>query len=149
MRKLREIIRVFSIIYNHHEFVVGPGGMPRQCDSNDLGLQTSLSARIECKSVFGAVTNQADDDPSTLSATSNIASGRQLRAARTLAGLTQSELSTKAGFNPRACRYWESRDADLPTCVPQSLARIEQALLRHGVEVFTSPTPGCRLASTK
>ena len=31
---------------------------------------------------------------------SNIASGRQLRAARTLAGLTQSRLSNEAGFNP-------------------------------------------------
>jgi transcriptional regulator with XRE-family HTH domain len=39
---------------------------------------------------------------------SNIASGRQLRAARTLAGLTQSELSTEAGFNFRAYRYWEA-----------------------------------------
>ena len=80
---------------------------------------------------------------------SNIASGRQLKAARTLAGLTQQELSTEAGFNPRACRYWESRGAELPTSVPQSLASIEQVLHRHGVEVFTSPTPGCRLASTK
>ena len=80
---------------------------------------------------------------------SNIASGRQLRAARTLAGLTQSRLSNEAGFNPRACRYWESRGDGLPTCVPQSLVSIEQVLLRHGVEVFTTPTPGCRLVSTK
>jgi hypothetical protein len=80
---------------------------------------------------------------------SNIASGRQLKAARALAGLTQSKLSTEAGFNPRACRYWESRGAELPTCVPQSLASIEQVLLRHGVEVFAFPTPGCRLVSTK
>ena len=59
------------------------------------------------------------------------------------------KLSNEAGFNPRACRYWESRGDDLPTSVPQSLARIEQVLLRHGVEVFTAPTPGCRLASSK
>jgi len=32
---------------------------------------------------------------------------------------------------------------------PQSLVSIEQVLLRHGVEVFTTPTPGCRLASSK
>ena len=80
---------------------------------------------------------------------SNIASGRQLRAARTLAGLTQSELSTEAGFNPRACRYWESRGDNPPTSVPQSVERIVQVLLHHGVEVFCHPSLGCRLVSTK
>ena len=77
---------------------------------------------------------------------SNIASGRQLKAARTLAGLTQSKLSTEAGFNPRACRYWESRGDNLPTSTRHSLDSIERVLLRHGVEVFAAPTPGCRLA---
>jgi len=80
---------------------------------------------------------------------SNIVSGRQLRAARTLAGLTQSELSTEARFAPRACRYWESRGDKLPTDVLTTLESIEQVLLRHGVEVFSSPTPGCRLVSNK
>ena len=80
---------------------------------------------------------------------SNIASGRQLRAARTLAGLTQSELSTEAGFNPRACKYRESRGDELPTSVPQSLDSTEQVLRHHGVEVFIDPTPGCRLVSSK
>ena len=61
---------------------------------------------------------------------STIASGRQLRAARTVAGLTQSELSTEAGFNPRACRYWESRGDNPPTSVPQSVERIVQVLLK-------------------
>ena len=84
-----------------------------------------------------------------MNAWSNILSGRQLRAARTLAGLTQSELSTEAGFGPRACRYWESRGDNLPTSTQQSLESIEAALLRHGVEVFANPTAGCRLASTK
>jgi transcriptional regulator with XRE-family HTH domain len=64
---------------------------------------------------------------------SNIASGRQLRAARTLAGLTQSELSTEAGFNPRAA----------------TLEAIEAVLWRYGVELFVSPTPGCRFISAK
>jgi hypothetical protein len=39
--------------------VVGPGGMPRQSNSNGLRLQTSVTARIERKGVFGAITNQA------------------------------------------------------------------------------------------
>jgi transcriptional regulator with XRE-family HTH domain len=80
---------------------------------------------------------------------SNISSGRQLRAARTLAGLTQSQLSTEAGFNPRAAKYWEGRGDNSPTETLQSLDAIERVLRRHGVEVFSHPTPGCRLASTK
>jgi hypothetical protein len=79
---------------------------------------------------------------------SNIVSGRQLRAARTLAGLTQSELSTEAGFAARACGYWESRGHNLPTNVPQSLEAIESVLRRYGVELFAYPSRGCRLAST-
>ena len=75
----------------------------------------------------------------------NIISSRQLRAARTLAKLTQAALSIEAGFNPRACRYWEKRGDSPPTNVPHSLESIEQALLRHGVEVFADPSPGCRL----
>ena len=80
---------------------------------------------------------------------SNIVSGRQLRAARMLAGLTQVELSTEAGFAPRACRYWENRENKPPTDVHPSLERIEGALRRHGVEVFSYPTAGCRLVSSK
>ena len=79
----------------------------------------------------------------------NIVSSRQLRAARTLAGLTQSELATEAGFAHRACRYWESREDKLPTSVPSTLEAIETALLRHGVQVFSNPTPGCRIVSIK
>src|SRR6516162_1607615 len=36
---------------------------------------------------------------------SNIVSARQLRAARVLAELTQGQLSTESGFNPRAAKY--------------------------------------------
>ena len=75
----------------------------------------------------------------------NIVSGRQLRAARVLAGLTQAEISTESGFNPRAAKYWERSDDELPTCVPETLDAIEQTLRRHGVEVFATPTPGARL----
>jgi transcriptional regulator with XRE-family HTH domain len=80
---------------------------------------------------------------------SNLVSGRQLRAARMLTGLTQAELSTEAGFNPRACRYWERPGNNPPTTTPTTLEAIEAALRRHGVEVFSNPSPGCRLASTK
>jgi len=77
---------------------------------------------------------------------SNIVSGRQLRAARVLAGLTQAQLALQAGFGERACRYWESRGDDPPTTTPSSLAKIEAALGRNGVAVFRDPTPGARLA---
>ena len=75
----------------------------------------------------------------------NIVSGRQLRAARVLAGLSQAELATESGFNPRAAKYWERRENELPTSVPDTLAAIERTLRRHGVEVFAWPTPGARL----
>jgi hypothetical protein len=39
----------------------------------------------------------------------DLVSSRQLKAARVLAGLTQAKLATEAGYNPDACRYWESR----------------------------------------
>jgi hypothetical protein len=54
---------------------------------------------------------------------SNICSGRQLRAARVLAGLTQAELARTAGYHTRAVRYWEAKGDDLPTCVPDSTIR--------------------------
>jgi len=77
---------------------------------------------------------------------SNIASGRQIRAARILAGLTQAELANAAGYHTRAVRYWESKEDGLPTCVSETLDRVEQALLKNGVVVFTSPTVGARVA---
>ena len=51
----------------------------------------------------------------------NIASSRQLKAARTLAGLTQSQLSIEAGFNPRAAKYWESWAMRFPSTFPGTL----------------------------
>ena len=76
----------------------------------------------------------------------NIVSGRQLRAARVLAGLTQSQLAKQACFHERACRYWEAQGDDPPSTTPSSLAKIEAALGRNGVAVFRDPTPGTRLA---
>jgi hypothetical protein len=78
---------------------------------------------------------------------SNIVSGRQLRAARVLAGLTQAQLAAAAGHHENACRYWESRGENPPTCIDSTLDRIELALADHGVVVFSKPTPGARLAN--
>ena len=76
---------------------------------------------------------------------SNVVSGRQIRAGRMLAGLTQAELARAAGYHPRSVRYWESKGSNLPTNVVSTLDSIEHALITHGVISFSTPTPGVRL----
>lgn len=78
---------------------------------------------------------------------SNIVTGRQLRAARILAGLTQKELARAVGVHERAARYWELKGDKQPTSTPSSLAKIEAALRDRGVIVFATPTAGMRLAA--
>jgi transcriptional regulator with XRE-family HTH domain len=68
---------------------------------------------------------------------SNIVSGRQIRAARMLAGLTQADLARAAGCHPRSVRYWENKGSNPPTNVASTLDCIEQALNRHGVIPFS------------
>jgi DNA-binding XRE family transcriptional regulator len=80
-------------------------------------------------------------------AMSNIVSGRQIRAARMLAGLTQADLARAAGCHPRSVRYWENKGSNPPTNVASTLDSIEQALNRHGVIPFSTPTPGVRCSS--
>lgn len=78
---------------------------------------------------------------------SNIISGRQLRAARILAGLTQKQLAQAVGVHERAARYWESKGHKASTSTPSSLEKIEAVLRAHGVVVFATPTAGARLAT--
>jgi transcriptional regulator with XRE-family HTH domain len=78
----------------------------------------------------------------------NLVTGRQLRAARTLAGVTQRDLATMLGINERAVRFWERKHDRRPTSAPND-ARIEQALLARGVILFAEPTPGARLAEKR
>jgi hypothetical protein len=54
---------------------------------------------------------------------SDIVTGRQLRAARILAGLTQKQFAKAVGVYERAARYWESKENKLPTAVPDSLEK--------------------------
>ena len=72
----------------------------------------------------------------------NLINPRQLRAARTMSGLTQRGLGVALGVDERQIRFWERR---IPTN-PRKLARLEQALLANGVALFTEPTAGARLA---
>ena len=75
----------------------------------------------------------------------NLVTGRQLRAARTLAGMTQKDLAAALDVNERAVRFWERKHDSRATSAPNDV-RIEQALLKHGVILFAEPTPGARLA---
>lgn len=84
----------------------------------------------------------------TTNRSSNLVTGRQLRAARALAGLTQRGLADALGINERAVRFWERKHDRRPTSAPND-TRIEQALLGRGVIVFAEPTPGARLAEKR
>ena len=78
---------------------------------------------------------------------SNVVSGRQLRAARILAGLTQKELAEAVGVHERAARYWESKEDKVPTSTVSLLERTEAVLRDNGVIVFATPTAGVRLVA--
>ena len=78
--------------------------------------------------------------------TKNLVTGRQLRAARVLAGLTQRTLGAALGVDERAVRFWEAKHDRRPTSAPND-RRIEVVLLDHGVILFSEPMPGTRLAA--
>jgi transcriptional regulator with XRE-family HTH domain len=59
---------------------------------------------------------------------SNIVTGRQLRAARILAGLTQKQLAQAVGVHERAARYWELKENKAPASTRSSLEKIEAVL---------------------
>ena len=78
---------------------------------------------------------------------SNLVAGRQLRAARILAGLTQKQLAQAVGVHERAARYWELKENKPPTSTSSVLEKIEAVLRDHDVIVFATLTAGVRLAS--
>jgi len=78
---------------------------------------------------------------------SNIVAGRQLRAARILAGLTQKQLAQAVGVHERAARYWELKGDKIPTSTRSLLEKTEIVLRAYGVIVFAAPTAGARLAN--
>lgn len=68
--------------------------------------------------------------------------GRQLKAARMLAGLKQSELARAAGVNVNTVRNMEAKER---IGTAWSTRQLEAALLEHGVELFVKPSLGVRL----
>ncbi len=76
-----------------------------------------------------------------------LVSGRQLRAARVLALLSQEELGRAAGISGRSIRTFERVEAGRIPCAAATLVRLVAALSGRGVEVFSMPAPGARLSS--
>jgi transcriptional regulator with XRE-family HTH domain len=62
----------------------------------------------------------------------SIITGRQLRAARILAGLTQKELAKAVGVHERSVRYWELKEDRAPTSTVTFLETIEATCLLTG-----------------
>ena len=62
----------------------------------------------------------------------NISSGRQLKAARVLAGHTQESFAAICGYHVRSCIYWEAQPG-LPTTNLHTLKNIQDALRSCGV----------------
>ena len=71
---------------------------------------------------------------------SNVVSGRQLRAARIFAGLTQAQFAKAIGVHERNVRHWELKDDGLPTLTTDLLERIDEVLLQSGVVLSSLPT---------
>lgn len=69
-----------------------------------------------------------------------LATTRQLKAARALAGITQKDLGLILGVHERQIRFWEKR---IPTRLHKRL-RLEAALESVGIECFISPNIGVR-----
>src|SRR6516165_2722725 len=76
-------------------------------------------------------------------------SGKQLKAARVLAGLSQQQLATETGRSLRTITGWEAMSGK-PTASLKSVQRIEAALHRYGVALYATPAGeyGVEKAST-
>ena len=133
----------------------GQGERNRRPDQEGLATPRQPTRQYGCpqRALFAAwsppwqrhVTRHQQAEVSMARYSKNLVTGRQLRAARVLAGLTQRTLGAALGVDERAVRFWERKHDRRPTSAPND-ARIEQALLEHGVILFAEPTPGARLA---
>ena len=70
--------------------------------------------------------------------------GRQLKAARALAGLSQRQLAEDSGLHPKTISYWEKRGR----CGLQQdyKQRIVDALAARGVQLLEGNRIGCYLS---
>jgi DNA-binding transcriptional regulator YiaG len=127
---------------------------PSMCDKIEtilikfLGNHALLNARGVIRDRDTGDYDMKDNESPMANRSINLVTGRQLRAARTLAGMTQRDFATVLGVNERAVRFWERKHDRRPTSAPND-PRIEQALLARGVILFAEPTPGVRLAEKR
>lgn len=70
-------------------------------------------------------------------------SGAVVRAARVLAGMTQSQLAAAAGVHPKTVGYWE-RLGSRRWSSEVGLRRIADALRARGVEIIRGEGEGVR-----
>ena len=73
-------------------------------------------------------------------------SGRQLRAARALAGLTQQQLADTAFLHVNSVRYIERQEREIKP--GHSVSCMMQALREFGVELTFDPSPGVRMTAS-
>ena len=74
-----------------------------------------------------------------------ITSGRQIKAARALAGIDQSALAAAAGIHRNAVVYWEARDTIVLKPEPFAVHAMRKALKAAGVITMTNPATGVSL----
>jgi transcriptional regulator with XRE-family HTH domain len=73
----------------------------------------------------------------------NLRTGRQLKAARALAGIKQEELARAAGLHVNSIRYMERKDRITDTW--STIERVVAALEGFGVVLSSNPAPGVYL----
>ena len=77
---------------------------------------------------------------------SRIVTGRQIRAARALAGLSRRELAAAAHLHVNSIAYWESSHAiPIDRIEPHACTQIRIAMLAVGIEFVGRMRPGIRL----
>jgi transcriptional regulator with XRE-family HTH domain len=75
-----------------------------------------------------------------------LTTGYQLKAARALVGMEQSDLAERAGVSVNTVRKMEWRAAETLTSGLDTIKRVQAALEAAGVEFLNHGQPGVRLA---
>jgi transcriptional regulator with XRE-family HTH domain len=78
-----------------------------------------------------------------------LTTGNQLKAARALAGLSQSQLATESGLNVTTISAMEGKGAGTLGSGLDTIKAVMDALDAAGVEVLNHGRPGCRLKATR
>lgn len=78
-----------------------------------------------------------------------LVSGAQIRAARALVRMKQSELAEAAKLDPATISDMEAKDGEVLRSTAASLRAVQQALEAAGVEFTNGEQPGVRLKAIK